>query len=87
MLKLLLVSFCKPVVHKVKMLGGRGGRGNLNIINQLGQPQKKGVGGTKFWNFRGDEAKLGETRFLIQIYWGKRILKETMYLFFLLELR
>ena len=44
---MLVVSLCKPVTHKLKMLGGGG---NLNIINQWGEPQK---GGTKFWNFNG----------------------------------
>ena len=35
---------CKPGRYKLKILGG----GNLNIINQQGEPQK---GGTKFLKF------------------------------------
>ena len=40
---------------------------NLNIKNQLVEPQKKR--GIKFWNFSEGKQK-GETRFLTQIYWG-----------------
>ena len=49
-LDVLVVNLCKPVIHKLKILS----RGNLNIINQWGEPQKLGqqnfeisVGGSK----------------------------------------
>ena len=50
---MLVVSFCKPVIQKLKILGG----GNLNIINQLGEPN---------FEISVGEAK-GGTRFLTQI--------------------
>ena len=56
---MLVVSLCKPVICKLKILGV----GNLHIINQWGEPQK---GGTKFWNFSVG-SKRGGTRFLTQI--------------------
>ena len=42
MLSVLVVSLCKPVIHKLKILGG----GNLNIINQWGNHKKGGGGQT-----------------------------------------
>ena len=67
---MLVVSLCKPVICKLKILGV----GNLNIINQWGEPQK---GGTKFWNFRVGEAKGGNTIFDSNLV-GWKILEETM---------
>ena len=48
---MLVVSLCKPVICKLRILGV----GNLNIINQWGEPQK---GWTKFWNFSRGNQKL-----------------------------
>ena len=49
---MLVVSLCKPVICKLKILGV----GNLNIINQWGEPRKRE---TKFWNFsEGKEKRL-----------------------------
>ena len=51
---MLEVHLCKPGRYKLKILGG----GNLNIINQQGEPQK---GGTKFLKFsRGKQLEKGE---------------------------
>ena len=36
MFNVLVVSLCKPVVHKLNILGG----GNLNIINQWGTTKR-----------------------------------------------
>ena len=55
-LNVLVVSSCKPVIHKLKILCG----GNWNVENQWGEPQKGG-GGT-FWNFSGG-SKRGDTIF------------------------
>ena len=57
--------------------------GNLNIINQWGKPQN--VGGTKFSNSGGGKQKGGDMIFDSNLV-GEKILEETMYLFFLLEL-
>ena len=52
MLNVLVVSLCKPVIQKSKLLGG----GNLKIINQLGEPQKVGKQMLKFqWGMGGGE--------------------------------
>ena len=66
---MLVVSFCKPVMHKLKILG----EGNLNLINQWGGDHKKG-GETKFWNFSGG-SKRGEQDFWLKFSGG--ILEET----------
>ena len=45
-------------------MGNFGRGGNLNIVNQWGEPQKGG-GGTKFVKFSGGKQKgAGGTRFL-----------------------
>ena len=55
----------------------------MNIINQWGKPQN--VGGTKFSNSGGGKQKGGDMIFDSNLV-GEKILEETMYLFFLLEL-
>ena len=61
---------------------------NLNIINQWGEPQKKGGGGggTKFWNFSGGVAKDGEHDFWLKFsggkYWTKLCWKNVEKTFF-----
>ena len=67
---MLVVSLCKPVICKLKILGV----GNLNIINQWGEPQK---GRTKFWNFSRGKQKEGNTIFDSNLV-GWKILEETM---------
>ena len=57
---MLVVSFCKPVVHKLKILGGE----NLNIMNQWGDHEKEG---NQFWNSNGGKQKEG-TQFWTQIW-------------------
>ena len=67
---MLEVSLCKPVICKLKILGV----GNLNIINQWGEPQK---GGTKFWHFFGGKQERWNTIFDSNLV-GWKILEETM---------
>ena len=56
MLNVLVVSLCKPVIQKSKLLGG----GNLKIINQLGEPQKVGKQMLKFqWGMGGGSKRGG----------------------------
>ena len=50
---MLVVSLCKPVIHKFKILGG----GNLNIINQWEELQKGG--GPNFDILVGEAKKKG----------------------------
>ena len=49
MLNVLVVSLCKPVIQKSKLLAG----GNLKNINQLGEPQKVGK---QMLKFQGDKS-------------------------------
>ena len=56
---MLEVSLWKPAIYKLKILGG----GNLNIINQCGEPQKKGGGGVKFLKFSERKQNGGNTIF------------------------
>ena len=67
---MLVVSLCKPVICKLKILGV----GNLNIINQWWEQQK---GGTKFWNFSRGKQKGGNRIFDSNLV-GWKILEETM---------
>ena len=53
MLDVLVVSLCKPVIHKLKILVG--GIGSDQILNVSGGKQKGGRG--------------GGAQFLTQIYW------------------
>lgn len=62
---MLVVSFCKLVIHKLKILEG----GNLNIINQCGEPQE---GGNQILNFQWGKQKGGHTIFDSDLVgWGK----------------
>ena len=63
---MLVVSLCKPVVRKLKILDG----GNLNIINLWGNRKK---GGTKFWNLNGGEVKGGRHDFWLKFSKGKNL--------------
>ena len=76
---MLQVSLCKPVIHSWKFWVG----GNLDIINQWGEPQKrwnwKFQRGNRGWGGEG-EGKRGYTIFDSNLVGGK-ILKETMVYF------
>ena len=70
---MLVVSLCKPVIRKLKMLGG----GKLEYCKSMGRITKKG--GTKFWDFSGEKQKEGDTIFDSNLAGG--ILEETMFSF------
>ena len=76
MLNVLVVSLCKLVIQKSKLLGGA----NLKIINQLGEPQKVGKQMLKFqWGMgvskRGGRDKSFHSNL---VGGGREILEETM---------
>ena len=62
---MLVVSLCKPVIHKFKILGG----GNLNIINQWEELQKGG--GPNFDILVGEAKKKGGGRGGERNFWLK----------------
>ena len=68
---MLVVSLCKPVIYKLKILGG----GNLNIINQWGNHKKGGV--DQILKFQWGGAKGGGGMISDSNLVG-RILEETM---------
>ena len=55
----LVVSLCKPVVYKLKILDG----GKLQYYKWMGGTTKKREKGTKFWNFSGGKQKRRNTIF------------------------
>ena len=55
----LVVSLCKPVVYKLKILDG----GKLQYYKWMGGTTKKREEGTKFWNFSGGKQKRRNTIF------------------------
>ena len=55
MLNVLVVSLCKPVIHNLNFFWG-----NLNIINQWGELQKRG---NQILKVQWREAKGGEHNF------------------------
>ena len=57
MLNVLVVSFCKPVIHKLKVLGGR----KLEYYKSMGGPQESG--GNQILQFQWGEAKGRNTIF------------------------
>ena len=69
---MLVVSFCKPVIHKLKILGG----GKLEYYKSIGAKTKK-KGGGKIWNFSGEKQKGKEDTIFDSNLMGD-ILEETM---------
>ena len=62
MLNVLVVSLCKPVIHNLNFFGG-----NLNIINQWGELQKRG---NQILKVQWREAKGGEHNFWLKFSRG-----------------
>ena len=60
---MLVVSMCKPVIHKLKILGVE----KLEYYKSMGNHKKRG---TKFWNFSGLEAKKGGQDFWLEFSGG-----------------
>ena len=74
LLNLLGVRLCKPVIHKLKILGGGGGKLEY-YINHWGKPQK--AGGPNFEiSVGGSKRGRGNTIFESNLLGG--ILEETM---------
>ena len=59
---MLVLSFCKPVIHQWKILGG----GKLEYYKSIGGPQNEGNQILKF------QWQVGWAQFFTQNYWGKR---------------
>ena len=57
----LVVSLCKPIIHKLTLLGGR----KLEYYKSIGEP-------LKFWNI-GDKKKGGVHDFWLKLYGGKNL--------------
>ena len=60
---MLVVSLCKPVIHKLKILGGR----KLEYYKSMGGNHEKVGGGGQILKFQLGEAKGGWTSILTQI--------------------
>ena len=58
----LVVSLCKPIIHKLTLLGGR----KLEYYKSIGEP-------LKFWNIIGDKKKGGVHDFWLKLYGGKNL--------------
>ena len=64
MLNVLVVSMCKPVIHKLKILGVE----KLEYYKSMGEPQKEG---NQILKFQWVGSKKRGTRFLTRMEWGE----------------